>query len=247
MTTSASDNAPGSASDRASDHASARSGPIRILLADDQDDIRSGFRLILGSQPDMTVVGEAADGLAAVALARELRPDLVVADIRMPGLDGLEVTRRLTGPGVPDPVPVLIVTTFDHDDQVRTALRDGACGFLLKRSGPGLLIEGVRAAMSGDVLISPQLTVRLLGSPVSPPPPAGAPGAPTSGGPREEGPLTAREAEIVALVADGLTNAEIATALFIAPGTVKTHVANAQAKLGVRNRVGLAAWHFDRA
>ncbi|MFF3557425.1 response regulator [Streptomyces tsukubensis] len=212
-------------------------GPTRILLADDQDDIRSGFRLILGSQPDMTVVGEAADGLAAVALARELRPDLVVADIRMPGLDGLEVTRRLAGPEVADPVRVLIVTTFDHDDQVRTALRDGACGFLLKRSGPGLLIEGVRAAMSGDVLISPQLTVRLLQPPAN---------APVPGRPRTDSPLTPREAEIVRLVAEGLTNAEIGTALFISAGTVKTHMANVQAKLGVRNRVAMAAWHFDR-
>ncbi|MEU3600581.1 response regulator transcription factor [Streptomyces sp. NPDC006798] len=226
MTTSA---ATGPAADR--------TGPTRILLADDQDDVRSGFRLILGSQPDMTVVGEAADGLTAVALARELRPDLVVADIRMPGLDGLEVTRRLAGPDVPDPVRVLIVTTFDHDDQVRSALRDGACGFLLKRSGPGLLIEGVRAAMSGDVLISPQLTAGLLR-----PPAASAPSLPA----REDSPLTAREAEIVRLVADGLTNAEIGSALFITPGTVKTHVANIQAKLAVRNRVGIAAWHFDR-
>ncbi|MFP3992420.1 response regulator transcription factor, partial [Streptomyces sp. E11-3] len=134
----------------------------RILLADDQNDIRSGFRLILESQPDMTVVGEAPDGTTAVELAHTLRPDLVLADIRMPGLDGLEVTRRLAGPDATDPIRVLVVTTFDHDDYVRTALRDGACGFLLKRSGPGLLIEGVRAAMAGDVLISPQITVRLL-------------------------------------------------------------------------------------
>ncbi|MFE0424383.1 response regulator [Streptomyces sp. NPDC058953] len=222
-----------------------------MLLVDDQDDIRTGFRLILGSQPDMTVVGEAADGLTAVALARELRPDLVVADIRMPGLDGLEVTRRLAGPGVPDPVRVLIVTTFDHDDQVRAALRDGACGFLLKRSGPGLLIEGVRAAMSGDVLISPQLTVRLLQPSAAAPTAPTAPTAPAAVAVGSRGdsasPLTAREAEIVRLVADGLTNAEIGTALFISPGTVKTHVANVQAKLGVRNRVGIAAWHFDRA
>ncbi|MGV9315621.1 response regulator [Streptomyces sp. NPDC003691] len=242
--------------------APAPAGPARILLADDQDDIRSGFRLILDSQPDMTVVGEAADGLAAVALARELRPDLVVADIRMPGLDGLEVTRRLAGPEVADPVRVLIVTTFDHDDQVRTALRDGACGFLLKRSGPGLLIEGVRAAMSGDVLISPQLTVRLLQQPAPAPHPAQPPTAPGPTAPGSAGhgpagpgsadhgadsPLTPREAEIVRLVAGGLTNAEIGATLFISAGTVKTHVANVQAKLGVRNRVAMAAWHFDRS
>ncbi|GAA0954240.1 response regulator transcription factor [Actinocorallia libanotica] len=209
-------------------------GPTRILIADDQDDVRSGFRLILGSQPDMTVVGEAADGLTAVRLARTLNPDVVLADIRMPGLDGLELTRLLTGPGVPDPMRVLVVTTFDHDDYVRTALRDGACGFLLKRSGPGLLIEGVRAAMAGDVLISPQITVRLLRTLASAP--AASP-APSS--------LTAREREVARLIAEGLTNAEIGGRLFISAGTVKTHVANVQAKLKARNRVGIAAWSWE--
>ncbi|MFF4082016.1 response regulator [Streptomyces sp. NPDC001777] len=209
--------------------------PTRILLADDQESVRGGFRLILDSQPDMTVVGEAADGAAAVELARGLRPDLVVADIRMPVLDGLEVTRQLAGPDVPDPLRVLVVTTFDHDDYVRTALRDGACGFLLKRSGPGLLIEGVRAAMAGDVLVSPQITVRLLRSLAVPVPPA----------PRGPSPLTSREEEIARLVAKGLTNAEIGARLFISPGTAKTHIANIQAKLKVRNRVGIAAWSWE--
>ncbi|GAB2929963.1 response regulator [Streptomyces sundarbansensis] len=213
-------------------------GPTRILIADDQEDVRSGFRLILGSQPDMTVVGEAADGLAAVDLARTLRPDLVLADIRMPGVDGLEVTRRLAGPGVPDPMRVLVVTTFDHDDYVRTALRDGACGFLLKRSGPGLLVEGVRAAMAGDMLISPQITVRLLRNLA----PASAPAQVASAPPS---PLTTREREIARLVAEGLTNAEIGEKLFITAGTAKTHIANIQAKLKVRNRVGIAAWSWE--
>lgn len=207
----------------------------RILLADDQADVRCGFRLILDSQPDMTVVGEAADGATAVDLAHELRPDLVIADIRMPVLDGLEVTRRLTGPAAPDAPRVLVVTTFDHDDYVRTALRDGACGFLLKRSGPGLLIEGVRAAMAGDLLISPQLTVRLLQSLTTAAPPPS----------RETSPLTAREEEIARLVAESLTNAEIAARLFISAGTAKTHIANIQAKLKVRNRVGIAAWSWE--
>ncbi|MEU8891156.1 response regulator transcription factor [Streptomyces sp. NPDC048442] len=216
---------------------------IRILLADDQADIRSGFRLILDSQPDMTVIAEAADGTTAVELARSLRPDLVLADIRMPGLDGLEVTRRLAGPDAADPIPVLVITTFDHDDYVRTALRDGACGFLLKRSGPALLIEGVRAAMSGDVLISPQITVRLLRSLAPAHPGAPAP-APTSA-PRPASPLTPREEEIARLVAEGLTNAEIATRLFISPGTAKTHIANIQSKLKARNRVGIAAWTWQ--
>ncbi|MEV5978914.1 response regulator transcription factor [Streptomyces sp. NPDC052114] len=219
-----------------SDASHASHTPIRIVIADDQDDVRGGFRLILDSQPDMTVVGEAPDGVRAVELARELRPDLLIADIRMPGLDGLEVTRRLAGPDATDPTRVLVVTTFDHDDYVRTALRDGACGFLLKRSGPGLLIEGVRAAMAGDLLISPQLTVRLLQTPASTP--ADRPA-------RRASPLTAREEEIALLVADGLTNTEIGTELFISPGTAKTHIANIQAKLRVRNRVGIAAWAWE--
>ncbi|GAA3089859.1 response regulator [Streptosporangium carneum] len=198
----------------------------RILIADDQEDVRIGFRLILDSQPDMTVVGEAADGRAAVDLARHLRPDVVLADIRMPKLDGLEVTRLLAGE-----TRVIVVTTFDLDEYVHTALRDGACGFLLKRSGPTLLIEAVRAAMAGDTLISPQVTVRLLARLRA----SAAPAAPAEA-------LTERELEIVRLVAQGLTNAEIAAELFIGSGTVKTHVANVQRKLGAANRVGIAAW-----
>ncbi|MFF4447331.1 response regulator [Streptomyces sp. NPDC001502] len=202
----------------------------RILIADDQEDIRSGFRLILDSQPDMTVVGEAADGESAVALARELRPDVVLADIRMPRLDGLEVTRLLA-----PQTRVMVVTTFDLDEYVHTALRNGACGFLLKRSGPALLIEGVRAAMAGDTLISPQITVRLLSRLTQ----AGPVSRPVAH------PLTEREVEIVRLVARGLTNAEIGAELFISAGTAKTHIANVQAKLGARNRVGIAAWAWE--
>lgn len=202
----------------------------RILIADDQEDIRSGFRLILDSQPDMTVVGEAADGESAVALARELRPDVVLSDIRMPRLDGLEVTRLLA----PE-TRVVVVTTFDLDEYVHAALRNGACGFLLKRSGPALLIEGVRAAMAGDTLISPQITVRLL-SRLTRQGPVARPAA---------HPLTARELDIVRLVARGLTNAEIGVELFISAGTAKTHIANVQAKLAVRNRVAIAAWAWE--
>ncbi|MFI7352758.1 response regulator [Streptomyces avidinii] len=203
----------------------------RILIADDQEDIRSGFRLILDSQPDMTVVGEAADGESAVALARELLPDVVLADIRMPRLDGLEVTRLLA-----PQTRVVVVTTFDLDEYVHTALRNGACGFLLKRSGPALLIEGVRAAMAGDTLISPQITVRLLSRLTQAGPVAARPAA---------HPLTEREVDIVQLVARGLTNAEIGAELFISAGTAKTHIANVQAKLGARNRVGIAAWAWE--
>jgi DNA-binding NarL/FixJ family response regulator len=135
---------------------------VQVLLADDQAMVRSGFRLILESQPGITVAAEAADGIQAVALARELRPDVCLVDIRMPGHDGIEVTRALAGPGVVDPLRVVIVTTFDTDEYVYGALRAGAVGFLLKDAGPALLIEAVRAAAAGDALISPSVTVRLL-------------------------------------------------------------------------------------
>ncbi|MFF2144930.1 response regulator [Kitasatospora sp. NPDC058190] len=210
---------------------------IRILLADDQESVRIGFRLILDSQPDMEVVGEASDGVQAVELARELNPDVVLADIRMPGLDGLEVTRRLAGPDVQHPLRVVVVTTFGLDEYVHTALRNGACGFLLKRSGPALLVEAVRAAMAGDTLISPSITVRLLQHLQAARPPR-QPAEQTTD-------LTEREVEIARLVAEGLTNAEIGTKLFISAGTVKTHVAKIQRKLDVRNRVGIAAWVWD--
>lgn len=213
---------------------------IRILLADDHSDVRSGFRLVLDSQPDMTVVGEAADGATALDLARRLEPDVVLADIRMPRLDGLELTRLLTGPEAARPTRVVVVTTFDHDEYVHTALRNGACGFLLKRSGPALLIEGVRAAMAGDALISPQITVRLLDRLAAPP---RSPASPAPAG--RPAPLTDREQDIARLVARGLTNAEIGAELFITPGTAKTHIANIQAKLKVRNRVGIAAWAWE--
>ncbi len=204
---------------------------LRILLADDQESVRVGFRLILEAQPDMEVVGEAADGQQAVELAARLRPDVVLADIRMPRLDGLEVTRRLS-PEVEQPVRVVVVTTFGLDEYVHTALEYGACGFLLKRSG-ALLVEAVRAAMAGDTLISPSLTVSLLRHHRN------------AGRPRPVQPpdaLTPRETEIARLVAKGLTNAEIGAELFISPGTAKTHIASVQRKLTVRNRVGIAAW-----
>ncbi|MFE4397028.1 MULTISPECIES: response regulator transcription factor [Streptomycetaceae] len=226
-------------------------GPVRILIADDQADVRSAFRMILDVQPDMVVVAEAADGAAAVAEARRLRPDVVLADIRMPKLDGLEVTRQLA-----DQCKVIVVTTFDLDEYVHTALRHGAAGFLLKRSGPVLLIEAVRAAMAGDALISPQVTVRLLRHMALPgaeskPALKSGPGVkaaaavpqPTAG-PTEE--LTTREREIAELVADGATNAEIGAGLFISPGTVKNHLANVQRKIGARNRVGIAAWVWEQ-
>ncbi|MFC5180746.1 response regulator [Actinomadura harenae] len=206
----------------------------RIVVADDQDDVRGGFRIILDAQPGMRVVGEAADGVTAVDLARRLRPDVVLTDIRMPGRDGVEVTRLLAGPDVPDPLRVLVVTTFDLDEYVHAALRAGACGFLLKRSGPALLVEGVRAAAAGDALISPAITVRLLDR-----------FAARRDVPEPDPPLTDREAQVARLVARGRTNAEIAAELFVAPGTAKTHVSNIHRKLGVRNRVEIAAWAWE--
>jgi len=206
---------------------------IRVLVADDQAMVRTGFGMILGAQPDMEVVGEAADGVEAVELARRLKPDVALFDIRMPRMDGLEALRILAGPGVIDPVKVVVVTTFDRDEYVHAALHNGACGFLLKDSGPTLLVEAVRAAMSGDALISPSITVRLLqhlNKPASKPDTRG---------------LSSRELDVVKLVARGRTNAEIATELFISVGTVKTHLGSVQTKLSARNRVEIAAWAWE--
>jgi DNA-binding NarL/FixJ family response regulator len=207
---------------------------ITVLIADDQAMVRTGFGMIIGAQPDMEVVGEAADGVEAVALARRLKPDVALFDIRMPKMDGLEALRLLAGPGVADPVKVVVVTTFDLDEYVHQALRNGAAGFLLKDSGPALLVEAVRAAVSGDALISPSITVRLLEH-LSPPAPSG-----------DSGGLSPRELDVVKLVARGFTNAEIAQQLFISVGTVKTHLGSVQTKLGLRNRVETAAWAWER-
>ncbi|MGC5015151.1 response regulator [Streptosporangium sp. DT93] len=209
-------------------------GIIRVLVADDEERVRFGFRTILNSAPDIDVVGQAADGVEALELTRRLRPDVVIADIRMPRMDGLELTRVLCAPEAPVVTRVVVVTTFDLDAYVHTALRHGACGFLLKHSGTALLIEAVRAAMLGDSLISPSVTVRLLRQ--------------LSGvrdTPQAPSPLTGRELDIVSLVADGRTNPEIGAELYITPGTVKTHLAHIQRKLGVRNRVGIAAWAWE--
>ncbi len=206
---------------------------IRVLVADDQEMVRAGFRMILDSDPDIEVVAEAPDGRTAVELARELRPDVCLVDIRMPHLDGLEVTRLLAGPDVDDPLKVVVVTTFDLDEYVHRAILHGAAGFLLKDAGPTLLLEAVRAAHRGDVLISPSVTLRLLQHFAAPDEPA--PVQPTV-------PLTEREDEVLAAVATGRTNAEIAEELYISLSTVKTHLASLQDKIGARNRVELAAW-----
>ncbi|MGW7693904.1 response regulator [Streptomyces asiaticus] len=208
--------------------------PIRVLIADDQAMVRTGFRLILDSQPGIEVAGEAADGSECVELARRLRPEVCLVDIRMPNLDGLEVTRLLAGPGVVDPLRVVVVTTFDQDDYVDTAIRNGACGFLLKDAGPELLVEAVRSAVRGGAMVSPAVTVRLLRQWASRPRRV-----------TRANPLTGRELDIARLVAVGRTNQEICAELHLSLSTVKTHLSNIQAKLTVRNRVEIAAWAWD--
>ena len=209
---------------------------IRVLLADDQAMIRGGLRLILADQPDIEVVAEAADGTEAIRLARQLRPDVSLVDIRMPGKDGIEVTRAIAGPGVPDPLRVVIVTTFDLDEYVYDALRAGAVGFVLKGASPALLAEAVRAAHAGDALISPQVTLRLLRHVA----PAKSPAAR-----QPVAPLSEREIEVVRAIAKGSTNTEIAADLFISLSTVKSHLASIHNKLGVRNRVEIAGWAWE--
>jgi DNA-binding NarL/FixJ family response regulator len=208
---------------------------IRVLIADDQALIRSGLRLILEDQPDITVVAEAVDGVDAVAQARKLRPDVCLVDIRMPRIDGIEVTRSLAGPGVVNPLRVIVVTTFDLDEYVYGALRGGAVGFILKDAGPTLLVEAVRAAHAGDALVSPTVTLRLLNHLNAAAAPAGT----------ETIPLSDRELEVVRAIARGRTNQEIAADLFISLSTVKSHASTIQSKLGVRNRVGIAAWAWE--
>lgn len=209
---------------------------ITVLVADDQEMVRTGFTMILDAQPDIDVVASCSDGVEAVEAARRLRPDVVLVDIRMPRLDGLEVTRLLAGPGVTDPMKVVVVTTFDLDEYVDAALRLGAVGFLLKDSGAVLLVEAVRAAAAGESLISPAITVRLLQQLASSTRPAAR--APSE-------PLTTRELDVLRLVARGLTNAEVAAELFISLGTVKSHLAAVQTKLEARNRVEVAAWAWE--
>ena len=208
---------------------------IRVLIADDQAIIRTGIAMILSAEDGIEVVGEAADGAQAVDMAEGLRPDVVLMDIRMPRMDGLQALARLTRPGLAEPPKVVVLTTFDNDEYVYRALHGGAYGFLLKDSGPALLVEAIRAAASGEALVSPAITVKLLNR-LTPPAANPAPGTA----------LSARELEVVRLVARGRTNAEIATGLFITVGTVKTHLTHVQAKLSTRNRVEIAMWAWQR-
>lgn len=207
---------------------------IRVLIADDQELVRTGLSIILDAQPGIEVVGQAVDGNEAVALARSLRPDVCLFDIRMPGLDGIEATRVLAGPGVDDPMAVVLITTFDRDDYVFAGLRAGAKGFLLKDAGSELLAQAIRAAAAGDALIAPNVTVRLLE--------AFAATAPTAPPPQPIAPLTEREEQILIKVARGLSNSEIASQLYITLSTVKTHIASLMTKLDARNRVEIAIW-----
>ncbi|GAA3247119.1 response regulator transcription factor [Pseudonocardia petroleophila] len=205
---------------------------IRVLLADDQEMVRTGFRLILSAEDGVEVVGEAGNGVDAVARARALRPDVVLMDIRMPELDGLEATRLLTADA--EPPRIVVVTTFDLDEYVYGALRAGACGFLLKDAGPRLLVEAVRAAAAGEALVSPAVTVRLLEHFAEPARPASV-----------DGVLSPRELDVVRSVARGRTNAEIAAELFVSLSTVKTHLTNVQNKLDARNRTEIAVWAWE--
>ena len=210
----------------------------RVLLADDQELIRAGFRMILeAQQPPIEVIGEATNGREAVEMARRLRPDVCLLDIRMPEMDGIEATRELAGPGVADPMAVVIVTTFDLDEYVHGALKAGARGFLLKDAGPELLVQAIEAAAEGDALISPSITARLLEAFSAGTAPA-EPSQPID-------PLTEREEEVLLTVARGRTNAEIAEELYIGLSTVKTHVASLMTKLGARNRVEIAMWAYE--
>jgi len=210
---------------------------IRVLVADDQALVRDGFRMILDEQEDIEVVGEAADGLEAVARARELRPDLVLMDVRMPGRDGLEATRELLRE-LPE-THVLILTTFDLNEYVYEAMRAGASGFLLKDVPRRLLIEGVRTVAAGEALLAPAITRRLIEQFVKRPP-ASARALP----PQLES-LTAREFEVLKLVARGRSNTEIAGELYISEATVKTHVAHVLAKLDLRDRVQAVVFGYE--
>ncbi|MER5645295.1 response regulator transcription factor [Streptosporangium sp. NPDC002524] len=211
---------------------------IRVLVADDQEIVRTGLVMILDAQPDIEVVGEAADGRRAVELARRLRPDVCLFDIRMPGLDGIQATRLLAGPDVDDPLAVVVITTFDLDEYVYAALRAGARGFLLKDAGTVLLSQAVHAAADGDALIAPSVTARLLGAFAD-----NGPASPSLPHPVEA--LTEREEQILVTVARGRTNSEIAGEFHISLSTVKTHIASLMAKLGARNRVEIAMWAYE--
>ena len=210
---------------------------VRVLIADDQALIRAGLRVILGHQSGIEVIGEAADGREAVALARQLQPDVCLFDIRMPEMDGIEATRILAGPQADAPFAIVMITTYDLDEYVYNALKAGARGFVLKDAGPELLVQAIHAAANGEALISPSVTARLLST--------FARGTAKEKPAQPLTPLTEREETVLAHVAHGLTNAEIADELHVSLSTVKTHLASLMTKLDARNRVGLAIWAHE--
>ncbi|MEU6541522.1 response regulator transcription factor [Streptomyces sp. NPDC047000] len=212
--------------------------PIRVLVCEDHELVRTGYVTIFSAQPDLEVVGEAADGLAAVEAARRLRPDVVVMDIQMPVLDGIEATRQLAGPDATEPAKVLIVTTFNLDSYVYEALRAGASGFLLKNTPPRELVAGIRTVAAGDSLLSPSVTRRLVGrfaDRIRPDDDAPRGGRNTV--PERLAMLAPRETEVLLLVAEGLSNAEIADRMVLSRETVKTYVSRILTKLDLRDRV----------
>lgn len=213
--------------------------PIRVLLVDDQPLLRTGFRMILDAEPDITVVGESSDGEVAIADARALQPDVIVMDIRMPHLDGVQATQAITGATRDSAPRVLVLTTFDLDEYVVEALRAGASGFLLKDAPADDLVAAIRTVASGDAVVAPSVTRRLLDMfahrlPTTDRPESGALAL-----------LTEREREVLKLVARGLSNAEIAAELIVSETTVKTHVGNLLTKLGVRDRVQAAVYAYE--
>jgi DNA-binding NarL/FixJ family response regulator len=210
---------------------------LGVLIADDQQMVRAGFRMILEAEPDLQVVAEAADGREALEAARRTRPEVVVMDIRMPVLDGVEATRRLLAE-LDRPPYVVVVTTFDDDENLYEALRAGASGFLLKNSPPEQLVEAVRAAAAGEGLLSTSVTRRVIAELARRSPPE----QPRTAALEE---LTEREVEVLRLIARGLSNAEIAEELVITPGTAKTHVSRILMKLGVRDRVGAVVFAYE--
>jgi DNA-binding NarL/FixJ family response regulator len=213
---------------------------ISVVLADDQALVRAGFRALLNAEPDIQVVAEAADGLEAVKQAQQTRPDVVLMDIRMPGVDGLEATRRIAADPALTGTRVVILTTFELDEYVFEALRTGASGFLVKDTEPVELLRGIRAVAAGDALLSPSVTRRVIGE-FAGNAARGKPAAP----PAQLDQLTDREREVLVLVAEGLSNDEIAGRLVISPATAKTHVSRTMIKLGARDRAQLVVYAYE--
>jgi len=212
---------------------------IRVLVVDDQHLVRAGFQVLIDSAPDCEVVGEAENGLAAIALATEHRPDVVLMDIRMPELDGIEATRRIVADEANADTHVLVLTTFDLDEYVFEALRAGASGFLLKDTRPADLLEAVRIVAGGEALLSPQVTRRVIAEFAT------RPGSSAPGATEALAALTEREQEVLAQVGRGLSNTEIAEALFVSPATAKTHVSRVMTKLHARDRAQLVVIAYE--